>query len=118
MADLKKKMFNAIQASGEECMELNHRVELINNVFYSSIYQTDSSKGLCEDGDFKAIRYMNMKSGGKVYKKKAGAFIRALITETPFGKKLPEQILIYLQECFVQDWQSFQWLHCLRTICL
>ena len=107
MADLKKKMFNAIQASGEECMELNHRVELINNVFYSSIYQTDSSKGLCADGDFKAIRYMNMKSGGKVYKKKAGAFIRALITETPFGKTLPEQILIYLQECFVQDWQSF-----------
>ena len=68
---------------------------------------TDKYNGICEDGDSRAVRYINHDNRGKVFKMKAGKFIRQLIQDTSFGKKLPESVVIYLQECFVQDWQAF-----------
>lgn len=107
MTDLKKVMFEHIMDSGIHTPDLRYEVKLIGYTFWSSKYETDSNKGLCEDGDFKACRYINHDNNGKIFKMKAGKFIRALIQETPFGRTLPEQVLIYLQECFVQDWQTF-----------
>lgn len=106
MADLKKIMFEKIMDSGEDD-GLQYEVNLINYTFRSSKYETDKYNGICEDGDSKAVRYINHDNGGKVFKMKAGKFIRHLIMETSFGKTLPESVIIYLQECFVQDWQAF-----------
>ena len=107
MTELKNIMFERIMDSGIHTPSLSHKVELINYTFWSSKYQTDKNKGLCEDGDFKSCRYINYDNNGKVFKMKAGRFIRAIIQETSFGQSLPEQVLIYLQECFVQEWQTF-----------
>ena len=60
-----------------------------------------------EDGDYKAIRYINHENDGRVFKMKAGKFFRALILETKFGQTLPEQVLIYLCEDFATEWQGY-----------
>ena len=106
MADMKKIMFEKIMDSGEDD-GLQYEVNLINHTFRSGKYETDKYNGICEDGDSRAVRYINHANRGKVFKMKAGKFIRQLIQDTSFGKKLPESVVIYLQECFVQDWQAF-----------
>lgn len=107
MVDLKKILFERIQESGGQDLSLCYKVKLINYTFYSSKYETDEQNGLCEDGDFKACRYINNANNKGVYKMKAGKFIRSLILETEFGKTLPEQVIVYLMECFCQDWETF-----------
>ena len=106
MADLKKVLLERIMDSGGN-EKLQYEVNLINYTFRSSKYETDKYNGICVDGDTKAVRYINHDNGGKVFKMKAGKFIRHLIMETSFGKKLPESVIIYLQECFTQEWQVF-----------
>ena len=78
MADLKKIMFEKIMDSGEDD-GLQYEVNLINHTFRSGKYETDKYNGICEDGDSKAVRYINHDNGGKVFKMKAGKFIRHLI---------------------------------------
>ena len=106
MADLKKVMFTRIMDPGEDD-GLQYEVKLINYTFRSGKYETDKYNGICVDGDSRAVRYINHDNGGKAFKMKAGKFIRHLIIETSFGRTLPESVIIYLQECFVQDWQVF-----------
>ena len=103
MVEFKKTIFGKIQISGGFDMNLPYKVELINYTFHSNKYSTDEMKGLCEDSDFKSIRYVNHKNNGRIFKMKAGKFIRNLILETKFGKKLSESTLIYLQETFSED---------------
>ena len=107
MVEFKKIMFSKITISGEFDYNLPYKVELINHTFRSSKYSTDEMKGLCEDSDFKSCRYVNHKNNGRVFKMKAGKFIRNLILETEFGRKLSESTLIYLQEAFSEDWQTY-----------
>lgn len=106
MADLKKMMFERIMDSGEDD-GLQYEVRLINYTFRSGKYETDKYNGICTDLDARSCRYINHGNGGIVFKMKAGKFIRRLIMETSFGRTLPESVIIYLQECFVQDWQAF-----------
>ncbi len=107
MADLKNIMFDRIQKSGNDNPELGYEVNILNYTFKSALYETDDSKGLCEDGDDRACRYVNHSNNDKIFKMKAGKFIRSLILETEFGQKLPEQVVVYLQECFAQEWQTY-----------
>lgn len=107
MADLKKILFERIQESASHDLSLKFHVRLINYTFYLSRYETDDSNGLCEDGDFKACRYINNANNKGVFKMKAGKFIRNLILETEFGKILPEQAIVFLMEEFCQDWETF-----------
>ena len=107
ITEFKKIMFNRIMQSGEFDMNLPYKVELINYTFHSSKYGTDEMRGLCEDSDYKSIRYVNHKNNGRIFKMKAGKFIRNLILETEFGRKLSESTLIYLQETFSEDWQTY-----------
>lgn len=107
MVEFKKMMFGKIQISGGFDMNLPYRVELINYTFHSNKYSTDEMKGLCEDSDYKSCRYINHKNNGRIFKMKAGKFIRNLILETEFGRKLSESTLIYLQETFSEDWQTY-----------
>ena len=107
MVEFKKTMFSKIQISGGFDMNLSYKVELINYTFHSNKYSTDEMKGLCEDSDYKSCSYINHKNNGRIFKMKAGKFIRNLILETEFGRKLPETTLIYLQETFCEDWQTY-----------
>ena len=103
MSELKQVMMKKIQDSG---IDKRYPVRLINDIFMSDQYSTDDNLGLCEDGDFKSVRYMNM-TNKKIYKMKAGKFLRAIILETEFGQTLPEQVLGYLCEEFTQDFQTY-----------
>ena len=107
MSVLKKKIWDLMESSEADPSKSYYVVELINRTLYSSVYETDEYHGLCEDGDTKAIRYINHNSNDKVYKMKAGKFVRAIIQENGFGKTLPEQVITYLSEEFVQDWQVY-----------
>ena len=107
MADLKNKMKSLIIESGTRNESLYYEVNLINEIYRSAQYSTDGNNGLCEDGDSRAVRYINHNNGNHAFKMKAGKFYRALILETDFGKKLPEQVVTYLCEEFTSDWQSY-----------
>lgn len=106
ITDLKKILLERIMESGKSSEKLKYQVHLINYTFYSSIYSTDENKGVCLDGDIKAIRYENHERDD-FFKMKAGKFIRAVIQETEFGKTLPEQVMVFLQESFVEEWAAF-----------
>lgn len=104
MSELKQTMLERIQQSSES---LKYEVKLINYTFKSSKFETDDFNGLCEDGDPKSCRYINHSNEGRIFKMKAGKFIRSLILETEFGQTLPEQVLNWLSEEFTQEWQTF-----------
>ncbi len=106
MAELETVVLLEIQESGRKDSQLYYINELNGMTFYSAQYRTDSFKGVCEDGSIDFIRYWNLKSN-QVFKMKAGKFLRALILETELGKKLPEQVVIYLCEQFTTKWKAY-----------
>lgn len=106
MADLKQKVLNAIQESGKKDEQLQNKVILIGNTYWSSQYRTDHMEGLCEDFDKKAVRYVNTKTD-RVYKMKAGKFFTSIIKETEIGQILSEKVVNWLSEEFTQDWQTY-----------
>ncbi len=103
MAELKQSMNVEICRSGSN---LPHNVVIRDNIYRSAFFCTDESNGLCEDGDFSAIRYVNAQNG-RVFKMKIGKFYRKLILETLFGQTLPPQVVTYLCEEMTQEWQSY-----------
>ena len=106
MSELEQRLQNEIRVSGLEDKSLSYELRLINQTYYSAIYETDEYQGLCEDGDPKCVRYYNHQSG-RIFKMKAGKLYRQLILETNFGKGLPEQVINYLCEEFAAKWQTF-----------
>lgn len=107
MSELKQTMLDRIFKSSNDDDSLKYEVKLINYTFKSSKFETDEFNGLCEDGDPKSCRYINHSNEGRIFKMKAGKFIRSLILETEFGQTLPEQVLNWLSEEFTQEWQTF-----------
>ena len=65
----------------------------------------DEYKGLCVDNDENSIRYRN--GDNKVYKMKAGKFIRKCIEANNCTKVLPEQIKVYFCEEFAREWKAY-----------
>ena len=107
MAELKKTVTQRIIISGHSDNSLRYVLELDGDFFYSRNLETDDLKGLSEDGQTKAIRYINHENGEKVFKMKAGKLYRSIIQETEFGRTLPEQVVTYLCEEFSADWQVY-----------
>lgn len=103
MAELKQQMNIEICRSGAD---LPHEVTIRDNLYHSSFFRTDEYKGICEDSDPCAIRYINVENG-RVFKMKIGKFYRKLILETSFGQTLPPQVITYLCEEMTQDWQTY-----------
>ncbi len=106
MTELEYRMEKEIIRSGIEDASLPYGLRLMDRIYHSSTYETDEYLGLCEDGDVKAVRYCNHKTG-RIFKMKAGKLYRHLILETAFGKTLPEQVVVYLCEVFASKWQSY-----------
>lgn len=104
---MKNMVTDEIIRSSNDNRSLIYVVDLIGKRYYSSIYSTDRSKGLCEDGDTKSVRYINMEKCERVFKMRAGKFYRSIVLETEFGKHLPEQVLNYLCEEFASEWQVY-----------
>ena len=107
MAALQKKVFEAVLKSGENDEKLPYRVELIGKTYYSSRYQTDESKGVCEDLDKGSVRYINVERN-RVFKMRAGKFMRGLILETEIGKLLSPSVVNWLAgDVFTQQWCTY-----------
>lgn len=79
--------------------------------FHSNQFYTDNLNGICMDEDYTSIRYIKSDSG-REYKMKAGKFLRKIIMETEYGKKLDESTLLYVLETFTQKWQSYAMKKC------
>ena len=96
---LRKESFDKASAT-------NHMV--INGAdVYSVKYKLDDFRGICEDGDTRSIRYFNTERG-RVFKMRAGKFLRNLIEENPnLNAMLPEQIKIWVCEEFAERWKAY-----------
>lgn len=107
MADLQKKTVEAILSSGKNDEKLPHKVELIGETYYSSKYETDEFRGLCEDLDKHSIRYINVERN-RVFKMRAGKFMRELILETEIGKLLSPCVVNWIAgDVFIQHWCTY-----------
>lgn len=106
LTELKNIMKERIKESGKNDETLPYQSLLNGETYYSAIYSTDENNGLCEDGDTKAVRYLNNENG-HIYKMKAGKYYRSLILQTTFGKNLPEQVTVCLCEEFAAEWQTY-----------
>lgn len=78
---------------------------------WSKTYRFDAYKGLCTDGDTKAIRYVNTERNDKVFKMKAGKFISKCIEESFLRDIMPEQMKRWIGEEFAREWQSYAEQH-------
>lgn len=81
-------------------------IDVMKYKHFSTKYKTDENKGLCEDYDARAIRYINMKTG-KVYKMKAGKMYKSILEDYGITDVFPEQIVVYLCEKFSMEWMSY-----------
>ena len=107
MAALQKKVFEAVLKSGENDEKLPYRVELIGKTYYSSRYQTDESKGVYEDLDKSSVRYVNIERN-RIFKMRAGKFMRELILETEIGKLLSPSVVNWIAgDIFTQQWCTY-----------
>lgn len=79
---------------------------LLDRWYRSSAYALDEYLGICEDGDYRAIRYVNT-SNGRIFKMKAGRFFKQIILSTELGKMLPESTILYLCEEFSRRWETY-----------
>ena len=113
MDDLKyfaKKMMNRIvyndvcgMASPYYCIDFGD----LSFTFYSSSMRLDGFKGICADGDSKAVRYENVERE-KVFKMKAGKFITKCIEECRITRDyMPEQLKRWIGEEFAREWQVY-----------
>ena len=118
MDDLKyfaKKMMNRIvyndvcgMASPYYCIDFGD----LSFTFYSSSMRLDGFKGICADGDSKAVRYENVERE-KVFKMKAGKFITKCIEECRITRDyMPEQLKRWIGEEFAREWQVFAEQRC------
>lgn len=111
IADLQKKIVEAVRKSGTEDAALPHEVELIGEVYRSAKYRTDDSKGVCEDLDKGSVRYVNVERE-RVFKMKSGKFMRELILETRIGKLFSPSVLNWLSgDVFTQQWCTYTYGH-------
>lgn len=101
-----KEVFHMYQTK-EDIRGIDAHLIILANAFscYSTDITVDGLCGLCEDGDAKSIRYKNAE--GKVYKMKAGKFLRRCIDSTFLKDVFPEQIKVWLCEEFAREWQSY-----------
>lgn len=83
----------------------NH-MKIMDWDFFSDKYQLDIFGGICEDGDTRSIRYINVERD-RVFKMKAGKFISAIIEEGEVTRLFPEQLKCWLGEEFAREWQAY-----------
>lgn len=73
---------------------------------YSKDFNIDDRRGVCEDGDTKCVRYVR-KDNNRVYKMKAGKFMRNVLESCGAVEKYCEQAIIYVCERFAEKWSAY-----------
>lgn len=106
MAELQKKVAEAVRESGRNDETLKNKVELIGETYHSAQYKTDNDKGICKNMDKSSVRYINV-ARNQAFKMKSGKFMRALILETEIGKLLSPGVLNWISgDVFTQQWHT------------
>ena len=106
MAELKTKLTKMIADAGVH-QGLEYTVVLNGTTYHSDTYETDSYRGVPEDGSIAFVRYINHDNNDGIFKMRAGRFYSKLIDETNIGQALPQQVKTWLCEEFSQDWQVY-----------
>ena len=106
MAELKTKLTKMISDSGVH-QGLEYALSLNGVTYHSDTYESDSYRGVPEDGSIGFVRYINHSNNSGVFKMRAGRFYSKLIDETYIGQALPQQVKTWLCEEFSQDWQVY-----------
>lgn len=111
MANLQKKVMEAVRNSGKDDETLPYKVELIGETYWSAKYKTDDAKGVCEDLNKFSVRYLNIERN-RIFKMRAGKFMRELILETRIGKLLSPSVLNWLAgDVFTLQWSTYTYGH-------
>ena len=107
ISDMQTLKQTLIQKIREQAVCLPYCVALIDKTYGSSKYSTDASNGVCEDGDYNSVRYINHDNDDRIFKMRCGKFYRTLILDTEIGKSLPEPVINWLCEEFALEWKSY-----------
>ena len=85
---------------------LNSRnfIYLCGVALVSKRYTLDEFEGVCEDGDVRSIRYVNLENH-RVFKKKAGRFFNDCLEDMGLDKSFPEPVRLWLCEEFQRLWE-------------
>ena len=105
LASMKQAIMEKLQCyDGQQ-----YRIDLMQYRFWSDSFSTDGYKGVTEDGDINAIRYVKHTedSDGHVYKMKASKFMANLLSQSKFGRILPESVRIYICQEFSEEWKAY-----------
>jgi hypothetical protein len=102
MSALNLRLFRALS---ERANDEQRRIVLLDQSIYTSDFDLDDWNGLCEDGDHSSIRYVN--NSGRVYKMRAGKFIRKIILGSKSAKYWNEQVINWFCEEFARNWESY-----------
>ena len=106
MAEMRTYTWGKLLEASTNNSDLCYRVELMGDVFYSNLYETDEWLGICEDHDTRSVRYKNTEQN-RVFKMKASKMLHHLINATEYGRSLCEPVQRWLEEDFSQRWQSY-----------
>ncbi len=74
---------------------------------FSKTLRLDQFKGLCTDGDTRAVRYVNTERDDRVFKMKAGKLVSKCIEGSCIADVMPEQLKRWIGEEFAREWQSY-----------
>lgn len=81
-------------------------VYFMNKYYGSTKFRTDSANGLCEDRDYRQIRYVRVEDD-KVFKMKASRMFMHLMECSTFGMILPDAVKLWLCEEIQNDWEQY-----------
>lgn len=105
MVDLKD--FVLARLRNEPCIQgSRYDVYFMGCYYLSDKYCTDSANGLCEDRDYRRIRYVRMEDR-KTFKMKASRMFMHLMECSTFGQILPEAVKLWLCEEIQNDWEQY-----------
>jgi hypothetical protein len=105
MSDLKD--FVMARLRSEQCIrEARYDVYFMRHYYPSDKYCTDSASGLCEDRDYRQIRYVRMEDR-RTFKMKASRMFMHLMECNTFGMILPEAVKLWICEEIQNDWEQY-----------
>ncbi len=81
----------------------NSHIVLCGFRMYSNIYSLDERKGVCEDSDFNAVRYLKDE---RTYKMKVGKFVRNILNEWGLIEKYGETLCNFYIEAVADKWKG------------
>jgi ferredoxin len=105
MADLKDFVMARLR-NERSVSSTRYDVYFMGHYYPSDKYCTDSANGLCEDRDYRQIRYVRMEDR-KTFKMKASRMFMHLMECNTFGQILPDAVKLWICEEVQNDWEQY-----------